>query len=195
MSTRQQTPESTKSADGCSLGASPCSAFPPILDACCGGRMMWFDKASPLALYMDKRRETVKWETHETIPGKEDKKHRKRDLEIAPDVLGDFTEMPFPNDSFHLIAFDPPHFDSLGENSRLAKTYGRLFGDWETDLAAGFKECFRVLKPFGTLIFKWNSTDIPLERVLALSPETPLFGHTTGRQAKTHWVTFMKQND
>lgn len=145
---------------------------------------MWFDKANPLALYHDRRRETVTW----------DEENTNRVLEINPDVLGDFTEMEFPDCSFHLVAFDPPHFDTLGENARTAKMYGRLFGDWETDLAAGFKECFRVLKPFGTLIFKWNSTDIPLERVLALSPEPPLFGHTTGRQAKTHWVTFMKAN-
>lgn len=27
-----------------------------ILDACCGGRMFWFDKAHPDAVYMDNRR-------------------------------------------------------------------------------------------------------------------------------------------
>jgi hypothetical protein len=26
-----------------------------ILDACCGGRMWWWDKAHPLAVYMDRR--------------------------------------------------------------------------------------------------------------------------------------------
>ncbi len=33
MSTRQETPESTQRADGCELGASPCSAWLPIATA------------------------------------------------------------------------------------------------------------------------------------------------------------------
>jgi SAM-dependent methyltransferase len=156
--------------------------------------MMWFDKDHPAALYMDKRAEVVKWEADETIPGKDTKKHRARELVIAPDVVADFTAMPFPDESFSLVVFDPPHFNSLGENSRLAKTYGRLVGDWECEIHAGFRECFRVLKVHGTLIFKWNSTDIPLAKILELAEVSPLFGHTTGRQAKTHWVTFLKQN-
>lgn len=155
---------------------------------------MWFDKRHPMALYHDRRSEKVEWETHETQPDGS-KKYRHRTMEITPDVVGDFTALAFPDDTFHLIAFDPPHFDTLNENARTAKIYGRLFGDWETMLADGFRECFRVLKPCGTLIFKWNSHDIPLERVLALSPHPPLFGHTTGRQAKTHWVAFCKPND
>jgi SAM-dependent methyltransferase len=169
--------------------------LPPVLDACCGGRMMWFDKDHPLALFQDERCETVEWEGFETIPGTDDKRHRKRQLEIRPDVVADFREMPYADNSFHLVAFDPPHFSTLSENARTAKLYGRLFGDWESDLAAGFRECFRVLKPCGTLVFKWNSSDIELPRVLALSPVGPLFGHTTGRQSKTHWVCFMKPND
>ena len=51
-----------------------------------------------------------------------------------------------------------------------------------------------MLKVHGTLIFKWNSTDIPLAKILELAEVSPLFGHTTGRQEKTHWVTFLKQN-
>ena len=29
--------------------------LPPVLDVTCGGRMMWFDKQHPLALYLDNR--------------------------------------------------------------------------------------------------------------------------------------------
>jgi hypothetical protein len=29
--------------------------IPEILDACCGGRMWWWDKNHPLAIYMDVR--------------------------------------------------------------------------------------------------------------------------------------------
>ena len=149
--------------------------------------MMWFDKDNPLALFQDKRQETVEWTCRDS-----GRAPRERKLEVKPDIVGDFTDMKFPSDTFSLVVFDPPHFDSLGENSRTAQLYGRLFGNWESDLAAGFRECFRVLKPCGVLVFKWNSNDIEVNRVLALSPVPPLFGHTTGRQSKTHWVTFMK---
>lgn len=30
--------------------------FPPVLDACCGTRMMWFDKQDKRTIYIDKRR-------------------------------------------------------------------------------------------------------------------------------------------
>lgn len=71
--------------------------------------------------------------------------------------------------------------------------YGELDKDtWREDLRAGFAECFRVLKPEGVLIFKWSEFDIPLKEILALTPEKPLFGHRSGKQQKTHWVTFIK---
>lgn len=45
--------------------AAPCSTgcYPPVLDACCGSRMFWFDKADRRALFIDKRRETLIDET------------------------------------------------------------------------------------------------------------------------------------
>lgn len=49
-----------------------------------------------------------------------------------------------------------------------------------------------MLKSGGTLIFKWNEHDVKLSEVLELSPIAPLFGHTTGRQAKTIWAAFIK---
>jgi hypothetical protein len=61
-------------------------------------------------------------------------------------------------------------------------------------LRAGFAECFRVLRPEGTLIFKWNEYEVPLRDVLALTPEKPLYGHQAGKQQKTHWIAFLKPN-
>lgn len=159
--------------------STPLHGYPPVLDACCGSRMFWFDRNNPLAMFVDKREEE-----HILCDG--------RGLKIAPDKVADFTNLPFPDETFYLVVFDPPHLTSLGANSWMAKKYGRLFGDWKTDLRAGFEECFRVLKLNGTLIFKWNESDVKLNDVLELTPVKPLFGHTTGRQAKTIWVTFMK---
>ena len=33
--------------------------FPPVLDACCGSRMFWFDKQDDRALFVDKRRDLI----------------------------------------------------------------------------------------------------------------------------------------
>ena len=40
------------------LGAVPREpTFPPVLDACCGSRMFWFDRKDTRATFVDKRRE------------------------------------------------------------------------------------------------------------------------------------------
>src|SRR5690606_5531489 len=105
-----------------------------ILDACCGPRMMWFDKTHPDAVFMDIRRESFI-----ACDG--------RSIKVDPDIMGDFRQMPFDDASFKLVVFDPPHFNKLGKNSFTAQKYGSLFSTWETDLKAGFNECMRVLEP------------------------------------------------
>lgn len=59
-------------------------------------------------------------------------------------------------------------------------------------LKQGFKECFRVLEPNGTLIFKWNETDVKLKEILQLTDQKPVLGHKSGKRSNTHWVLFMK---
>lgn len=92
-----------------------------ILDACCGPRMMWFDKRNPQAVFMD-----IRDEEHILCDG--------RSLEVHPDVIGDFRRIPFEDATFRLVVFDPPHLVRLGDNSYMAHKYGRLFPTWETDL-------------------------------------------------------------
>lgn len=70
--------------------------------------------------------------------------------------------------------------------------YGFLAKNWKNILSKGFKECFRVLKPGGFLIFKWNETDIKVSEILKLTPEKPVFGHISGKRSNTHWICFMK---
>ena len=88
-----------------------------------------------------------------------------------------------------MVVFDPPHLVWAGKAANLYKRYGKLNRDWKTELAKGFKECFRVLEPYGVLIFKWAEVQLKLKTVLALTDEKPLFGHQRG---KTFWVAFMK---
>lgn len=154
-----------------------------ILDACCGPKYFWFDKNNPDVLFTD-----IRSEEHITGTGK-----NRRVRKITPDEYSDFRNMKYKDETFKMVVFDPPHL-FLGENSYMAKIYGRLDKDtWKEDITKGFKECFRVLKNDGFLIFKWNESDIPLKEILSLTDQKPLFGHPSGKASKTHWLTFMKK--
>ena len=150
-----------------------------ILDACCGSRMFWFDKQNSNVLFAD-----IRDNEYELCDG--------RQLKINPDIIIDFRKMPFYDNTFQMVVFDPPHLVKLGQNSWLAKKYGSLLPTWEQDIKAGFDECMRVLKPLGTLIFKWNENQISLNTVLKIINVAPLFGHVTGRHGKTIWMAFIK---
>lgn len=148
-----------------------------ILDACCGSRMFWFDKENEETIFMDNRQIDTK-----LCDG--------RRLIIKPDIIADFKDMPFEDNTFYLVIFDPPHLKQAGKNSWLAKKYGTLDKQtWPQDIRQGFNECMRVLKPNGTLIFKWNEEQIKLKDILKVIEYKPLFGN---KRAKTHWLVFMK---
>lgn len=144
--------------------------------------MFWFDKNNPNVLFVDKRRETVTAKDRDKI----------RTIEVNPDIIADFTALPFGDNQFYMVVFDPPHLKSLGETSWMAKKYGKLPVSWQNMIAKGFDECMRVLKPNGTLVFKWSESEIKVSDILSIIPYKPLFGHTTGRQSKTIWMCFMK---
>lgn len=155
-----------------------------ILDACCGSKMFWFDKNNPNVEFCDIR----KLPKTEYYPG--------RYIEISPDTVCDFRDLPFADNSFSLVVFDPPHLPDAGETSIMALKYGRLSGDWKSMLSDGFTECLRVLKPDGVLIFKWSEIRIPLKEILPLFPINPLFGNRCRKSGNTtHWLCFMKEGE
>lgn len=147
-----------------------------ILDVCCGSRMFWFDKTNKDTIYMDIR------EFEDTLC---DGRH----LSVNPDVIGDFRNIPFDDETFNMVVFDPPHLIKAGDNSWLVKKYGKLSNAWPQDIKQGFDECMRVLKPNATLIFKWNEEQIKLKEILNCINYKPLFGN---KRSKTHWLVFMK---
>ncbi len=147
--------------------------------------MFWFNKSDDRAVFVDRRSESH-------ILKDSSSRNGSRSLDINPDVVADFTNLPFESESFSLVVFDPPHFLRNGASGWIAKKYGTLGKDWRDMLKKGFSECFRVLKPEGTLVFKWCDTEIPLSQILELTPERPLFGHKSGKQQRTHWLTFLK---
>lgn len=160
-----------------------------ILDACCSGRMFWFDKNHPNTLYIDNRQVSAG--------------HIKNapNFKIKPDILMDFRDLKFPDKTFKMVVFDPPHLRSLEKNSWVALKYGSLDPKtWKQDIKKGFDECWRVLEDYGVLIFKWSKShdkrkhrDVSIAQILKLiSPVKPLFGHPSGSKINTIWMCFMK---
>ena len=151
-----------------------------ILDVCCGSRMFWFDKKNQETTFMDL------YPRYEEL----DSGHV---VDVNPDCIADFRNIPFNNQSFDLVVFDPPHLVRAGDASWLAKKYGKLNKDtWEADLLQGFKECRRVMKQNATLIFKWNEDQIKISEIKRLIDKTQLnllFGNKRG---KTHWLVLSK---
>lgn len=152
-----------------------------ILDACCGSRMFHFDKENPNVVYMDNR-------------DFEDILCDGRKLKVHPDIIADFRDMPFKDNTFSLVIFDPPHLLKVGQNSWLCKKYGKLQKTWQNDIKRGFNECMRVLKPNGTLVFKWATRDITLKQILDVIETRPIIFH---KNNNTFFLVFMKevQND
>ena len=149
-----------------------------ILDVCCGSRMFHFDKQNDNVLFMDNRVEYEELESGHLI-------------NVNPEVVADFRNIPYPDNSFYHVVFDPPHLLRAGPKSWLAKKYGKLNPEtWQEDIGKGFNECVRVLKQNGTLVFKWNEDQVSLKDVLATTELKPIYGN---KRAKTHWLVFIKE--
>lgn len=164
-----------------------------ILDVTCGARTIWFDKNEPHTIYCDKRSEEWEGDFGNELNNNGKKKHRH--LIISPDVLCDFTCLPFSDNQFSLVVFDPPHIENLTEKSWMRKSYGSLDGDWKPMIKRGFDECMRVLKPDGVLVFKWSDISVGTREILRTIGRDPLFGHRSGRKMNTHWMCFMKMEE
>lgn len=173
---------------------------PDILDATCGGRSIWLDE------HQD-RSDTVYADTREESAGFVDfalpESHRPNNpnYEVAPDIVTDYRTLPFADESFSLVVFDPPHIirnDGMQTlTGIMTKKYGSLNAEtWQSDLRRGFVELFRVLKPNGTLVFKFSDESTDFETVLNLSPYPPLFGTLikgTSSSVQTRWFVFRKE--
>ena len=161
----------------------------PILDMCCGSRMFYFDKSNPNVLFCD-----IRTETYSRID-----RNSFREIEVKPDVIADFRKLPFDDNSFYQVIFDPPHLINAGDTSWLKAKYGTLNKEtWREDLKQGFSEAMRVLKPNGTLIFKWNDQDVELAKLKPLFPYEPIFGNKRPKNKSgkySHWLVFMKYDE
>ena len=122
-----------------------------IMDVCCGGRMMWFDKNNKDTLFCDIR-ECEKGHI-EACPN----------WSCKPDVIADYRNLPFENNSFKLIVWDIPH---------IIKNSGGI-----------------INKKYGNLGENWKE----LTDMLNLFPIKPLFGTRTKKSVNsTYWICFFK---
>ncbi|WP_311754706.1 SAM-dependent methyltransferase [Proteus terrae] len=131
----------------------------PILDICYGSRMFYFDQQDNRILFNN-----IRSEEHILCNG--------RIFKITPDIISDFKNLPFSDNSFYQVLFDSSHLIRAGKNSWMFKKYGSLIRDsWRNDLKRRFLEAFQVLKSNERLIFKWSETQIPTKQILDLTNE------------------------
>lgn len=161
-----------------------------ILDATCGGRSIWHasNKYREDTLYIDNRKEDPGFHGQEG-----------RTYSVQPDQVEDFRDLPFDDESFKLVIFDPPHI--VKENGmesisgHIEKKYGALHAEtWQSDLKKGFEELFRVLEEGGTLVFKFADNHIDFQDILDLAPVDPLVGTMTKKSSscENRWFVFQK---
>jgi len=156
-----------------------------ILDATCGFKSTWFDKENEKTVFLD---------------------HRKlqpfvcsdmRNWAVLPTVQAKWQHLPFRDDVFTCVYFDPPHIISKANpKMRMAVKYGTLDPwTWRDTIKKAFKEFMRVLKPTGILVLKWNETSKSLDEFLKCSPLKPLFGTPTKHNSRHQtWFVVFQNN-
>jgi len=158
-----------------------------LLDATAGNRMMWPNKKPPLTVFMDK----------------------EVGLARPPDLVGVWEYLPFRDDVFDCVIFDPPHLFKRGLNSffnqdptRISNKGFTWYGSFKNkthclvSLNKAQKEFSRVSK---RLCLKWNEVDLNLWNVLPFFKcwkEIHRYRYKSRRPQSsgkdTYWVTFVR---
>ena len=153
-----------------------------MLDATAANRMMWKNKNPPNTIFMDK----------------------ELDLRIPPDIFACWEKLPFREDVFDCIIFDPPH--KIGRTKyrgKWANPKDDYLGidishsKFRTGLYYGTREFLRVSR---RLCLKWNDIELSLHRILTLFPKEwkeicrKVIRKNNRAKTVTYWVTFVKNH-
>lgn len=162
-----------------------------ILDATAGYKGIWYQKNHPFVTFMDIRSGSFNTKTI-NMPFKSSRKFK-----IEPDVVSEWKDAPFPDNSFDMIIFDPPHliWKHNKKPSSMDKAYGYFTIDtWRNEMKQGIDKLFKILKPEGIFILKWCEVGASIDDVLKLFPYKPLFGSNTKSKGHTanYWIVFLK---
>ncbi len=154
-----------------------------ILDATCGARTIWYQKNHPFVTFLDRRKEKI------TTFKAGYKLRTRRTINIKPDIVAEWQNLPFKAESFDMVVFDPPHIieKTITKTTKLKMHYGYfLESNYKQILKEGIKDLFRVLKPNGILTFKWSENSKKSDDIIPLFPYQQLFGTRTGQANKNH---------
>lgn len=157
-----------------------------ILDATCGAKQMWYQKDAKDVVYLDKRHGEI------YFPPSNSEFWKQGNLFFDPTIIADNRQLPFKDNSFDMILFDPPFVVSM--TPRMKAQYDILNPiTWTIDIGKAANEFFRVLKQGGFLILKWGEGYAVVREALKLFPVKPLFGtHLNYSKHKTWWIVFRK---
>jgi len=165
-----------------------------ILDATCGPKGMYHGLTRQFTteeiIFIDVRKGTF---TSINYPDKS--------VTVQPDILADDRHLPFRDNTFTLIIFDPPH----GQYSMKSYLGPRFGGLTSRELRYLFIyaniEFHRVLKTPGYLLIKCvdsDDYDYKVKRAftnfkLLLDIKYPSQAHTKGSKTNTHWLLYVKR--
>ena len=122
-----------------------------ILDVTAGNRMMWKVKDNPCVVFLDKE------------PA----------LAIPPDVLATWDRLPFPDNYFSVIVFDPPHLIRSNPPPYFTnpKEKYNWYGWFKTrremvvSIIGADKEFARVAP---MVLLKWYEDEVPVDNIVGL---------------------------
>lgn len=145
-----------------------------ILDVTCGARSIWFNKNHPAAVYCDKRREQYHhlWKNAGNCT-----------LDINPDVVCDFTDLPFPDNSFPLVVFDPPHLTGAKETAWLARSTENWMRPGRRCSMTDFRSVCAYLNRMGCSFSNGQSTTSRQQKSGRLSGRSRCSDITAGNRA------------
>ena len=160
-----------------------------VLDATAGNRHMWGgDKNDPRVVFMDK----------------------EENLRIPPDIIATWDDIPYPDNHFRCVIFDPPHVFSLTSmynqdpkaRPNGAKKIPGWYGAFKSKRDAVLQiynaqvEFARVAP---ALLFKWNDASLSLDRILSVFTHWDIVriapGRSRGDKPSTWWVKMTRKGE